>query len=109
MIEVNDALSGRVFDHRIVILRTSTSRVQVFAVDSHAPFRLCGANPQECTACAWHPAHFLPLNRQGEAESPYNLISYSKADDRVGKLIDATANSQSGRIAEMPLSNGRLG
>jgi len=37
------------------------------------------------------------------------LISYSKADDRVGKLIDATANSQSGRIAEMPLSTGRVG
>ena len=52
---------------------------------------------------------FLPLNRQAEAESPYNLISYSKADDRVGKLIDATANSQSGRIAEMPLSTGRVG
>jgi len=29
VIEVNDALSGRVFDHRVVILRRSTSRVQV--------------------------------------------------------------------------------
>jgi hypothetical protein len=52
---------------------------------------------------------FLPLNRQGEAESVHNLISHSKADDRVGKWIDSTANSQSGRIAEMPLSTGRVG
>jgi len=107
VIEVNDALSGRVFDHR-VILRTSMSRVQVFAVDSHAPFRLCGANPQECTACAWHPVHFCRSIARAR-QSPYNLISHSKADDRVGKLIDATAYSQSGRIAEMPLSTGRSG
>jgi hypothetical protein len=72
-------------------------------------FDCVAENPQECTACAWASRAFLPLNRQGEAESPYNLISHSKADDRVGKLIDATANSQSGRIAEMPLSTGRLG
>jgi hypothetical protein len=51
----------------------------------------------------------LPLNRQGEAESPYSLISHSKADDRVGKWIDSTANSQSGRITEMLLSTGRVG
>src|SRR5262245_22343294 len=49
-IELDDALSGRVFDHRLVILRTLKSRVQVFGVDSRALFRLCGANPQEGTA-----------------------------------------------------------
>jgi hypothetical protein len=52
---------------------------------------------------------FLPLNRQRETESAYNLLSHSKADDRVGKLIDIAANSQSGRVAEMPLSTGRVG
>jgi hypothetical protein len=54
---------------------------------------------------------FLPLNRQGEAESPYSLISQSKADDRVGKWIDSTANSQSGRIAfiDWPGGVSRMG
>ena len=58
VIELNDALSGRVFDHRVAILRTLASRVQVFGVDSHVLFRLCGANPQECTGA--------------RLESPYN-------------------------------------
>src|SRR5207245_1628688 len=34
VIELNDALSGRVFDHRVAILRTLASRVQVVGVDS---------------------------------------------------------------------------
>jgi hypothetical protein len=36
----------------------------------------------------------LPLNDQGEAQSPYNLICHAKADDRVGKSIDSQGNSQ---------------
>ena len=72
VIELNDALSGRVFDHRVAILRTLTSRVQVFGVDSHVLFRLCGANPQECTAHAWHPVHFCRTIAGARLESPDN-------------------------------------
>jgi len=50
----------------------------------------------------------LPLNDRGEAQRPYNLIRRPKADDRVGKSIDSTANSQSGRVAELTLSMAGL-
>ena len=51
---------------------------------------------------------FLPLNRRGEVRESLQFGDRPKADDRVGKSIDSTANSQSGGIAEMA-SSGRVG
>lgn len=50
----------------------------------------------------------LPLNRRGEVRESLQFGDHPKADDRVGKSIDSTANSQFGGIAEMA-SSGRIG
>ncbi len=47
---------------------------------------------------------FLPFNRRGEARESLQFGDHPKADDRVGKSIDSTANSQFGGIAEMASS-----
>lgn len=47
---------------------------------------------------------FLPLNLRGEVRESLQFGDHPKADDRVGKSIDSTANSQFGAIAEMASS-----
>jgi len=51
---------------------------------------------------------FLPLNRRGEARESLQFGDHPTVDDRVGKSIGSTANSQSGGIAEIAIS-GRVG
>lgn len=48
------------------------------------------------------------LDRRGEVRESLQFGDHPKADDRVGKSIDLTANSQFGGIAEMA-SSGRVG
>ena len=52
--------------------------------------------------------HFCRSMTGARAQHPYNLICRPKADDRVGKSIDSTANSQSGRVAALTLSMAGL-
>jgi hypothetical protein len=50
----------------------------------------------------------LPLNRRGEVRESLQFGDHPTVDDRVGKSIGSTANSQSGGVAEIA-SSGRVG
>ncbi len=47
---------------------------------------------------------FLPPNCRGEVRESLQFGDHPKADDRVGKSFDSTANSHFGGIAEMASS-----
>jgi len=81
-----------------------TSRVQVFGVDSHVLFRLCGAKSAGMHRVRLASCAFLSPNRRREVRESLQFGDHPKADDRVGKSIDLTANSQFGGIAEMASS-----